>query len=422
MSIYTKSQSRKYTLSYRNTNNWMFLPPYQPWYNGEWYWPSLDVVDFRVGDKVPEFRRKIRQHENATGLLQGEKWYYHGGYGTVYGSSYKNFVWGTGQGDIRLSGHLVFLYKDWCPIPSYSDLADQQARAKFYKKAKAKQTAFRGLTFLGELGETLHMLRNPGRSLRRGLDDYLGAVTKRARGAKRSSLGRIVGDTWLEYAFGWMPMINDIKDAGAALNQRLERYQGSYAKVTATGKEERYDFAGSVRNQGYSILGVDWDAYRRSKFTHKYYGEVESVCPNPLQADMTLFGTNWREIVPTAWELMPYSFLVDYFTNIGDLIDAWSVRSSSIRWVSQTRRADITVTSCNHTVRWEPWKVGCVGPDTSMLSCSPAVLRGKAVDRVGLSQVPLPSLTWKMPGMSTKWLNLAALAPNLNRTRKLLFS
>jgi len=374
---------------------------------------------------VPEFRRKIKEHRNATSLLSGEKYHYYGGYGSQFGSSYKNFIWGTGYGTQSVTGQLVYIDPTVIlPLPAYSGLADNQARSMFWKRAQAAQTAFRSFTFLGELTETLHMIRRPGQSLRRGLDDYVKSVTKRTRRAKRSSLNRIVGDTWLEYVFGWAPLISDIQSAGSALNRRLERFQGSYTKISGTGRDEAYTpFVTEVKNQKTSpIIGVDWKIDKRSFWTHRYYGEVQSVCPSPVAADLTLFGVSWKELVPTAWELVPYSFLIDYFTNIGDVLDAWSVRKSSLSWAAQTRRVKVLASSYDHVNRWEPGLAGCVGPDYSVLSCSTAKYIGTKVERFAVSEVSLPDFTWKIPGLGTKWLNMAALAPNINRVRRLLFS
>jgi hypothetical protein len=60
------------------------------------------------------------------------------------------------------------------------------------------------------------------------------------------------------------------------------------------------------------------------------------------QAEMTtwdnwaLFGFTPSEFVPTAWELMPWSFLVDYFTNIGDILTSSVTDTSSVRWVNRS--------------------------------------------------------------------------------------
>jgi hypothetical protein len=46
----------------------------------------------------------------------------------------------------------------------------------------------------------------------------------------------------------------------------------------------------------------------------------------------------------TAWDLLPYSFLVDYFTNIGDIIHASTFTAYNLDWGVQTSRTRIEST------------------------------------------------------------------------------
>jgi len=43
-----------------------------------------------------------------------------------------------------------------------------------------------------------------------------------------------------------------------------------------------------------------------------------------------LFGFQPSEFLPTAWELLPWSFLADYFSNIGDCLTAWSTVTDKV--------------------------------------------------------------------------------------------
>lgn len=387
---------------------------------------ALSLTDWREGTNVPNWRYRIRNHLNAASFLTGEKWRASGGFGQHY-MSFWNGPLPPGNGRFcyaNTTGFLVWLTKPVISIDATR--ADNEARQKFYKQVKSAQTAFRSLTALGELRETLSMIRNPAKGLRRGLDDYLRSVTKRTRKVKKKSTKtRIVAETWLEHAFGWSPLISDIRSAGDALNRRLERYQGSYTRVSAQGKDETWTYGGLVTNQGETGTNRDWTFSTLQGVTVKCYGVVRSVCPSPVQADMTLFGANWREIVPTAWELVPWSFVVDYFTNIGDILDAWSVRKSDIAWSVTTtrkrvRRKTDTIVDSNSFSGFNPYPGT---PTQLVLTCSPAVIVGTSVRRDPYVGVPSnPSLEWEIPGFGSKWINLSALAVSVKRTRRQLFS
>lgn len=40
--------------------------------------------------------------------------------------------------------------------------------------------------------------------------------------------------------------------------------------------------------------------------------------------------------MPTVWELIPYSFLIDYFTNVGDVLQALSTDTSGVHGLWKT--------------------------------------------------------------------------------------
>lgn len=373
----------------------------------------------------PKWRDQVRRHQNATTGRSIQNYSFGGGHGefSVDFFRFTTFV------ETHSSSNGTLIY---CPSPT-SPLslatADQKARMKFLKRSKAAQTAFRSFTFLGELTETLRMIRRPGQGLRRGLDDYLRTVKKRSRSVSKrtprkrrvSVLNSIVAETWLEHVYGWAPFISDARSAADGLNRRLERYKGSYTRVSGSGSEETYGFQWLPTKELYA-LQYQWgvDAFRRSDV--KYYGEIKSVCENPIQADMTLFGATWREIIPTAWELIPYSFVVDYFTNVGDVLDAWSIRSSDFAWVSKNTKQRIRYLSTQHT--WYPSFTQAIpgfrGWISSSFDVGQAVAKYKDIQR-NATTPPLPKLSWEIPGLGTKWINLSALAVAKNRTRRQLF-
>lgn len=93
-----------------------------------------------------------------------------------------------------------------------TDFVDNLARANFYKKLRNLHTQFEGYIFLGELMETLHMLRNPFVGIRNLSKDFLDTLRKRKRANPKKWLND-AGSAWLEQSFGWNPLMNDINDA-----------------------------------------------------------------------------------------------------------------------------------------------------------------------------------------------------------------
>lgn len=377
----------------------------------------------KTSTAMPGWRYKIRHHMSATTGRTINRFSSSGGHGQIVveffhttspkGKTFASDYW---------SGHIIYP-SSYPSLPSSSAAADNDARMKFYKRAKQAQTAFNGLTFLGELGETLRMIKSPGKALRKGLDDYVKHVKKRVRRAKRSNLNRIVSETWLEHIFGWQPLISDIKDAGSALNRRLDRFASSYTIVSGSGVDETASFDATLNTNEDVWLQYVTRRLHRTICSVRYKAEFRSVNENPVRADMNLFGASWGDIIPTAWELIPYSFLVDYFTNIGDVLNSWSVRKGDIAWCNQTVRnrgirtlselrlnKAYTQSAVTAFLQWQ----------SAYISTSPFRSVREQITR-GASIPGYPDFRIEIPGLSTKWINMSALVASRNRTRRQMF-
>lgn len=390
----------------------------------------LTKTDFRDGNNNPKWRDQVRRHVSATTSLTAERYTFKGGYGEHYGAykdSRKNLK------EMLVIGCVIPMSDAKQTFSAFGDTAENQARTKFYKGLKNTQTAFNGGTFIGELGESLRMLKKPGMALRRGLDDYMKDVKKRASGKKsKKALSRAVAGTWLEHAFGWTPFISDVKSAGDALNKRLDRYDASYSKVTGTGLEEMSScpttWATSTSGEGF--IERRWRAFHINVKSVRYKAEWKNeAVVNNVRANVRLFGVDWRDIVPTAWELIPYSFLVDYFTNIGDVLTALSTRKDDLAWCVRTERTRYMKTSCDMAftkgyMLAHPLVTSANNPNGTIerLSAEPCKYTESRIVRTAAFP-PYPTFRlWEVPGFGKKWINMSALLASRNKTRRALFS
>lgn len=293
-------------------------------------------------------------------------------------------------------------------VASLTTTAQNEAKSKYIQKCIEAQTAFNGSQFLGELRESLAMIRNPAKALRSGLDDYLADAKRRRRGSP-SQRRRYLSESWLEYQFGWKPLINDINSA----SKQLERYHSlrpPYQRVEGIGSTSSgTDIESDVGSGAFAIPVMTRD---RQVSTVKYYGLVNIDLAKGSYLGSQHLGFRWDQFVPTLWELIPYSFLVDYFTNIGDILQSWSYARSNVRWTSLT-------TVREHFVeKWtlNPYIEGgeTKNPDIEKIwfkqPCSSRA-SARLVSRTPAEGTIVPSLELSLPAAgSLKWLNLAALA------------
>lgn len=114
-----------------------------------------------------------------------------------------------------------------------------------------------------------------------------------------------VADLWLQYHFGWSPLISDMYSAVEVLTTPFPK-----KKIRGTAKEH-YQASGAFANQIYSY---DVTARFKSQVTIQMYN------PN-LYLNARLGLSNPLAI---AWEAVPFSFLVDWFGNISDVLNSFT--------------------------------------------------------------------------------------------------
>jgi hypothetical protein len=315
--------------------------------------------------------------------------------------------------------------------PKYSATeADNIARAKFYKYLQALRQSFQGLTFLGELKETLHMLRRPAAALWDKNLGYLSALSKRKRRDPKNWL-KTAGGLWLEHSFGWAPLLNDCKDAYQAYESLVKPNEQTTQYLKAKGK-----YAIDRTNDGtfVGLLGPGAMYYAqgsrylentnvslREEHQVRYIGAVKSLTRATQWDNMELFGFTPENFIPTAWELLPWSFLVDYFTNIGDILSCAITKTNNVSFVNKTT---IRTTVCNYSV--EPVKGLKPAPFTASSwkityeECPRYTwsTRRRVINRQPNSGISLPTLQLSFDLRDRQLGNIAALLSQANALHK----
>lgn len=285
-----------------------------------------------AGSDVPNWRSLIRSGSSAMGSVTAYFSETKGSSGNLeHTQVYPEFAPELHYRSVKHSAQGQFMTLPDITYASQLEEAVNQAKSRFVSRANEALSPFQAMTFLGELLETIEMVLNPARSLKRGITSYLETLRKSRRGFSKASRKRkeeFIGGTWLEYSFGWAPFISDI-DSGMKALAAYVTGRPPRIEIRAGGKAQQYvATAGASFGFGPVTFSYDYDYVDETKC--EYYGAVDL----PSGSDATslhLFG--WRPdlIVPTIWNLIPGSFLVDYFANIGTIIEAASFITSRDR-------------------------------------------------------------------------------------------
>jgi len=171
----------------------------------------------------------------------------------------------------------------------------------------------------------------------RELTHALGLSTRGSRSPRKVISDARAFNLWLEYQYGWKPLLSDVHGAIKDLNER-EKQAGrtmvtvksgftsrdsSSVPVTLSCVSDYYDYKASIRDECRCFVRLDYVRQDAPWSTLSQLGIT-----NPLSV---------------AWELVPWSFVADWFAPIGsylDLLDAdlgWSLRGGSCS-IKSTRK------------------------------------------------------------------------------------
>lgn len=165
------------------------------------------------------------------------------------------------------------------------------------------------LTNLAESKETLSLLIDLINGIRKPLE----SIQKIARNTRKNPLKQ-GSEAWLMYRYGIMPVIYSVQDAIKLLKQRGFLYQTFRSKGSSDLKFPNRDMSiPHIYNMGAASL-----TYRGTGKV--YYGSealrlISRISVNP---------------VLTAWELVPWSFVVDWFVDVSGFIRAHSLALTSM--------------------------------------------------------------------------------------------
>lgn len=310
------------------------------------------------------------------------------------------------------------------------DDSDQLARIKFYKKLRRELYDAGALPFLGEFNKTMNMIRNPARALSELADSHLrdlrnaletgkGRPTGGGPKRRRTPLGKKdlheLGKSWLEFSFGAAPLIGDIQDGAKALASLhgQTRSKRITARAETAGQQtfevERF-IAGSgiFRGLYYTATVNDLDV---SQTIYRAGLKAECEVNGPVDALIKLgsrLGLAPGQLVSAAYELTPWSFLADYMSTLGDVVNAYAVSTADLAWINKTSRVE-TTRRVSSEINYAKTNALFSGKAATVGSISDSVSKASSVTRNSVASVPVPKLELRSNLSPMKLANIAGL-------------
>lgn len=206
-------------------------------------------------------------------------------------------------------------------------------------------------------------------------------------------------DAWLQFQYGVMPLIWDMKGAIDAFEQGLRK---GGAPIKAVRRLERN--YGMPQHYSYDAVGkcdVGVEV--------KLYANIDNTYVDALNR------LGLINLASSAWELMPYSFVIDWLAPIGDMIKAVSTRTGIVYkggYIGTKTVSDFTVT--RKGIKGYGWPDDDLKPKGTLPS---ARFSNVCYWRVPLNDMPLPGFYIKSPFSTKHTASALSLIANATRTR-----
>ncbi len=125
-----------------------------------------------------------------------------------------------------------------------------------------------------------------------------------------------VHKNWLEYKYGWMPLLMDVKGYAEFFAQR---HVGRKVRFTESAKA-KYTFS-QTWTEVYTPFGIPPTALVSHFYSYETAVRTRFWCEleNPHMAELQQLGVTNPALV--VWELVPYSFVFDWFVDVGSWLE-----------------------------------------------------------------------------------------------------
>lgn len=260
-------------------------------------WSGQDIVDFhklkRQGVLLP--------HTSFTkeSIRYSAQCRYHN---NLYNAGYPDSVdWYDGNAATMAPSTGILSLES---IDAYVESAEPQ---RFAQEAAAAiyQTGYDALTFLAEFTQIPKLFATTAKKLIR---------------LQLPRNWRELSNDWLSYRYGWRPVIYDIKSL-------YELYLNYDEKVKRLSERRGLKVSTNETYSEPEVNGSYWRYYYSNsiRYTTSLTG---SVC-----ADIAVPQLQFNPL-QTAWELIPYSFVIDWFVTTGKALAAAAFVSTAVDYVS----------------------------------------------------------------------------------------
>jgi hypothetical protein len=397
---------------------------------------TFSWVDSKTGEKLPRWKQLVKNGASATTAFDGVKYDIRASRGRCF----KKVLITNSKpppplflGERHLDGYLCLPARMPQPVaiggPALTT-ARNQAIARFLAQLQQQRTQMDGLTLMGELRESISLIRNSSRKLAQMIPKHVEIQAKWVRKymgktkisphtglpiPDNDSVKRLkrkpdlwkefrkgLYDNYLTFAFGAKPLLHDVQDAAETLarfsyDSHHTEIKGYGKGIESISKTREVQFpAGEISALFTREVAVTMEVILRGGYRTQVSAPFGSA-----RRLRDLVGFTPEQFVPSVWELLPFSFLVDYFFNVQEILQYAFTDTSDLTWLNET-----IISTRRDKGNLDADAVSdLVGGTLGSYEASARIVKRRIQ-----SSFPVVKPEIKIPQLgSLKWLNIAAL-------------
>lgn len=196
-------------------------------------------------------------------------------------------------------------------IVLYGDLRERIAGSSF-NAAVTTAESIKSLETITDASKRLYLTYKSFRS-----GNFSRAADELFAGRKLKKPSKRASGQWLEMKYGWLPLLSDVQSGAQFL---------AYSYTPRVFRVEASRNAGGVRNRSmdYPYWGLDAQACVCANVSHQESKKIIAVL---TEIDLPALA-GLQDPLSVAWELLPYSFVLDWFIPVGNYLQARSLPQS----------------------------------------------------------------------------------------------
>jgi len=221
--------------------------------------------------------------------------------------------------------------------PSDSNIQDL-ALSRLKNKLRCHTKEYEGAVPLVELRELRSLVKGSAQLTTQMLQTLI--HIKRSR-FNRRDIHKFASDAWLTFGFGIRPLISDTQAVTESINAYLNRAD-HFVRLTGTAEKEWFSNYTLNSAWGGWVTRSSCNMKVRCRHTLSYRytaGIFLDVKSSNNYGVADHFGLELGSLPSIGWELLPYSWVVDYFTNTGAYLeDRFASPSGDTRYLTLSKK------------------------------------------------------------------------------------